>query len=492
MTFEQLLALIPEGKEFNLLRFTLSRIAQDFPNTLSQFTEARVTGWIEELQSGQGRTAEQMRSDIFRYIVTEEAIMEKYGVDQSQAQKLISGELTFNALTAGSSGDLGGPGGVLAGGHTIRIKNADGQVRYYQVYQFPPGSGKFVSYQFNDEAQAIKILGQDFDFLTRTEQWFKDNVLAEASIEEVSGKPGNWTTLVDEIMRNAAAAAGMHDPSLAGAIANDPEMQEIMAQAIIGGWSAEQILAQQRNSDFWKNVLYPGIENFYGRTSDPERMWVQYKLEAEPALKMLGYDADADGTFNSTVKRMLDLNIDVETFLQQVPVFVQAVQNVEFAGILNEWAEQDLGRDIDFNDWFDLMAGESAPELDAVAEKAQLAFQAQSMGAQVDAGSIEELAARTQMSAAEMARSFSEFTQGIIATGPEALSRLGMTEIDVLRGAAGLSSGDLSADQIRLNVAKLAREMDLFDEEKINFYVGFGVEGTPQRPGLTGLAPEGA
>jgi hypothetical protein len=41
-------------------------------------------------------------------------------------------------------------------------------------------------------------------------------------------------------------------------------------------------------------------------------------------------------------------------------------------------------------------------------------------------------------------------------------------------------------------VAKIAQENDLFDEEKVNFYLGFSPSGTPTRPGLAALRPEGA
>jgi hypothetical protein len=54
------------------------------------------------------------------------------------------------------------------------------------------------------------------------------------------------------------------------------------------------------------------------------------------------------------------------------------------------------------------------------------------------------------------------------------------------------SAGGRSPVEIRNLVAKLARENDLMDEEKLNFYVGFTPSGSPFRPGLTALAPEGA
>src|SRR5690606_6321106 len=186
-----------------------------------------------------------------------------------------------------------------------------------------------------------------------------------------------------EVMHDAAMQAGLRDPSIIGRIANDPEMQRIMAQATIGNWTPEQIVAEQRNTNFWKNELYPGIEHFYGKTSQPEQAWANYVGNVTPALRQLCYEPDANGTFNEQIKTMLDSGIDDQTFLSQAPVFARAQQNLQFAQVLNEWAQRDLGREIGFNDWFDLLAGESIPELEQLAERASLAYMAQEASANI-------------------------------------------------------------------------------------------------------------
>jgi hypothetical protein len=382
--------------------------------------------------------------------------------------------------------------GVLAGGHTIGVTDG-GVSRYYQVYEFPAGSGNWVSYQFNDLAQAEATLGRGFPHGTWSPQQFNTRVIAEAGIGEVVGQSGDWNSLTTKLMREAAAAAGVRDPGLVGRIASNPEMQQILAQAMIGKWTPEQIKAEQRKTNFWKNELYPGIENFYNSTADPERAWVQYRGNVEPALKALGYKADADGTFNSQVKSMLDKKIDAETFQTMTPVFIQATQNAEFAGVLSQWAQRDLGKTIGFGEWFKLMAGESIPELEAVAERAQMQWVADNQGSQISQQQIESLADRTQMSQAQMGQMFSEFNQSILALGDEALGRYGLSRDEVLSAAAGVTGASgRSVDEVKMLVAKTAREQGLADDEKINFYVGFSPQGTPMRPGLQTLAPEGA
>lgn len=247
------------------------------------------------------------------------------------------------------------PAGVMAGGKTIKVKGADGTDRYYEIYEFPAGSGNYVSYQYNNLEQLnLAKTGDKSEvpgFQTVTEDWFNNQVMAQGAAEEIVGKKGTFSGMMQKVMAEAAAKAGVHDPTLAGQMASNKEMQEVMAQAVVGDWTSEQIKAAQRNTSFWKDTLYPGIENLYTMTSEPERAYADYMNQVAPALRSLGYEPGADGTFKSTIATMLDSKIDSNVFMSQVPTFIRATQNAEFASVLNEWAERDLGKDIDFNDW---------------------------------------------------------------------------------------------------------------------------------------------
>lgn len=377
--------------------------------------------------------------------------------------------------------------GVWAGGETIRVPTDDGLSRYYQIYEYPPGSGNFMAFQYNDRDHVIATLGEDYSQTSRTQSWFDQNVLVEASAEEVIG-PGSFQRYTSELMQDAATQAGFRDPTLAGIIANDPEMQQIMVQAIAGDWSAEQVLAAQRQTSFWQDELYPGIDRFYGRTTDPEAAWVSYSRSITPALRALGYEPDASGTFNTQIEEMLDLNIDADVFLSQVPVFIQAEQNAQYATVLNAWAERELGREVEFNDWFDLVAGEAPLDLEQVAEDARLAYNAQQQGTALTDDQISALARQTDLSEAEARAVFSSVNQAVMALGDRGLARGGLTTQDILDAEAGVGG---NVDEVKRKVAKLAREEALFDDDKINFYVGYDPLGRPYRPGLAAVRPEG-
>lgn len=386
--------------------------------------------------------------------------------------------------------------GLLEGGRLIRRRFGPGGVSddiYYMTYEFPPGSGKWVAYEFNDPKQVIATLGKLPDVTSVDQNWWNRNVIAEGKAEEVIGVPGNWKAYTQEMMRDAALAAGVNDPGLAGQIANNKEMQQIMVLAMMGDWTPEQIKAEQRKTKFWQDTLYPGIKNLYGLTTEPEKAYADYLAQAEPALEALGYPRGSAGGYKAAVKKMLDKKIDISVFMSQVPVFIRAVQNAEFAGVLNQWAERDLGREIGFTDWFNLMAGESQPDLDALAEKATLEWVAQNQGTQLSQAEVEGLAGRTQMSAEEAQQAMSEFNTSVLALGDEALNRYGLTRDEVLSASAGVvAASGRSVDEVKQLVAKTAREQSLADDDKINFYVGFTPMGTPTRPGLQALAPEGA
>src|SRR3990167_8384507 len=450
-------------------------------------------GFAQDLMNRIQRAGGLLETDSTSYWANEANPTEFSGFVDAVVPRLMQGGSTGATPTAGvTDADASTLPGVLAGGQTIRV-NENGTTRFYQVYEFPAGSGKFVSYQFTDMAQVQATLGQMPPIADWTATDFNSKVLAQAQAEEVVGLQGSWQGFTDEIMRDAAAQAGVNDPSLVGQIASDPEMQRIMAQSIIGDWTPAQILAEQRKTVFWNDVLYPGIAKFYGKTTQPEKAWLDYNANVEGGLIALGYAKDADGTYNTQIKRMLDQGLDDQVFLSQVPIFQQAQQNIKYADILNQWTQRDLGKTLDFNDFYGLLAGETLPELQAVAEKATLAYQAQQAQAGITDAQIIRLAAETDMSEQQASALFGEFNRAILALGEPGLRRGGLTRDEVLSAAAGIDPmSGRSIEEVRQLAGKLAQENDLFDEEKIQFYTGYDASGRPVRPGLAGLAPEGA
>jgi hypothetical protein len=496
---------IPEGDQYLALRATLNYLQKYFPEVYDR-VQSKVAGWIKEIDGGAGRDADQIRDDIFEHSVGTELLMSTLGIQESTAQKIILGKneggLNFTDVLelpkvqdrlGLSQPDTGGKTdadpdtlpGVLAGGTTVRVNAGGGQYRWYQTYELPPGSGNWVSFQFSDFKQAEAALGEGFEFNAKTQAWYDKAVVSEGQSEEITGLAGNWTRYSRELARDAAVAAGVRDPTLLGKMLSDPEMKNILAYAAAGDWTPEQILAEQRKTSFWQNVLYPGIKNFYGRTTEPEKAWTNYQDNVIPALTQLGYDI--------YIHRMLNAGIDAQIFLENAPVFQQAIQNRDFFEVYKQRAAAELGKTVTFGDWFSVLKGEAAPELMKVAEGATVAYTAQQSDFGLSETMLQRLIAERDLSAEEARNVFSDVNQAVLALGEAGLKRGDLTRDDILSASAGIApNSNLSADQVRLKVAKLAQENDLFDEEKLQFYVGFDPTGRPTRPGLASLSPEGA
>ena len=509
---DALLKLIPAGKEYDAIRFTLQRIASTFPSELKEITASRLTGWVNEIASGDGRTATELRNDIFKFVVGEELIMSTLGVDADTAQKLITGTTTFSSVVS-SDGTVSKPPsdadtgdtplgatdefpGIMSGGEIVQVTRDGLPDIFIAAYEYPKGSGKYISWQFDSEEQIAQILGdtwyKDFGFSKRSEQWYRDNSMGNESIAEITGLSGDFLALMNQAGYEAAAAAGINDPTLIGQMLNDPEMQAIMAQATFGGWTDEQVMAEKRNTTFWKEVLYPGIEKFYGKTASPEQAWTNYASSVESSLIELGYKRDADGSYKTVVGDLINGNVEVQSFKDMVPTFVKAQQNPQYFEALDKWSNQMLGKDLEFGEWFDILDGTAPPELASLAEAATLSYTAAQRGTTITDAQIERLTSIDDLSEADAQQLFSEFDSALTALGERGLDRYGLTKDEILSLAGGIKpESGRSLEVIRNKAGQAMREEGLLDDKKISFFVGYdSAKGTPIRPGLNPLAPE--
>ncbi len=428
--------MIPEGEEFDTLRQMLAVLERDFPAKHKSLSEARIAKWVKEIEGGTGRNADDIRDDIVEFVIGEEAAMQRYGIDEEEFQQLIlggnEGGINFGEL----EGRVGEGTGIMGGGEVIKVGD-----KWYEIFEYPPGSGTFVSYLYDSQDQMVQVHGEIPAHTKRSEGWYEKNITVEDEIEDIIGNTGQWGEYVESITREAAELGGVTDPSLIGEMMNNEEMREILTQAALGNWSKAQIKAAQRNTSYWKDVLYQGIEEFYGKTAEPEKAWLNYRNSVQGALSELGYRKNAKGTYDDQIGEMLRKGIDAEDFLKNVPTFLRATQNAEFAKVLNQWSERLLGKTIDFDDWFDLMAGEGSVELAEVAENATLAFAAQQQGLNLKEGTIINLAGRTELSQAEAVATFANMQQTLLALGGSRITKKNMTRHNVLFAFAGAEHG---------------------------------------------------
>lgn len=397
-------------------------------------------------------------------------------------------------------GGYTGPTGVPSGGNIYQINRPGQDPLFTVMYEWPKGSGKFISYEFENREQLLQVVGENHSMTVyqRPESWYADpdRVRANAPVGEVAGIGGSFSGIIDGITREAAIEAGVTDPSLVGRMASDPEMQEILASASIEGWSPQRILAEQRGTKFWKETLYPGIENFYGATDNPEQAYRDYVDSVNTTLAQLGYAKDADGTYKSTVKAMLDSDVDATVFNNLAPTYVKATQNEDFRRSFDEWASRTLGRNVTFDDWFDLLAGEGEVEIALAAEQASIDYLAQDIGSAfgINDDQIRRLAGERNMSEQEIRDALTEVDNQIYGLYGRGIGKYDLTEDDIFSARTGIESrSGRGLAEISRKVTQALREEGLADDDKLELYTAYSESsGAPNRPGLRANTRQGA
>lgn len=408
------------------------------------------------------------------------------------------------AVNDGEDGGATVPG-IMGGGTFTRITRAGQDDLYAMVYNV---NGIEHVYTFDSFEAAERILGEDP--ISQGQYGFQ--VMDESSVDDgdtwtlgdaaaFAGQSGTYQTYFDDIMQEAALEAGVRNPGKLGEYLSDPDVQRIIAEGEAGGWSPERVQAEIRNTNYYQNVLYPGISAFLAQGSpNPEGEWRRYMGDVESSLEMLGYVRDADGTYGQTVGQMLEAGITAENFANFAPMFVRAEQSQDFAAVLNQWTENDLGKSLEFTDWFDVLAGETSTELASVVEKATLQYQAERTNTILSDATITRLANATNLSEAQMAQAFSQSEQALLAIGSQNLERFGLSEEALVNSAFSLEgtvadplSSDgvpLTANEVQRRARKAATQLGLADDRKAQFFVGFTPEGKPRRGGLAALQAE--
>jgi len=394
--------------------------------------------------------------------------------------------------------------GIMSGGTLTRIDRAGQDTLWGMTYRV---QGIEHVYTFDSFEAMQAALGNDavtsgkYGFMTLDEGTLNDGdtwVLGDAAV--FAGQTGSYNSFFDDLMKEAALEAGVRNPGLVGDFLSQPDIQRIMAEGQAGSWSSARIQAEVRNTGYYQNTLYPGINTFLQRGStNPEGEYLQYVNNVSDSLDMLGYQRDANDTYRTLAGEMLDKGISAEEFTTFAPTFVRAEQSQDFAGALNKWTERDLGQSIGFEDWFDVLAGSSTPELQAVVEKATLQFAADSTSTILSNDQITRLANLTDISEAQMRVAFTSAEEALLTVGGADLARFGLSEEALVSAAFGVGSsgadplstdGDFTAGEIRRRAKKAATELGIQDDRKAQFFVGFDSFGSPRRQGLTASAPE--
>lgn len=392
--------------------------------------------------------------------------------------------------------------GILRGGSVVRVQRLQQEDLYFAQYEYPPGSGEFVLFEFQSLEQVKQVLGDDFEtaaglnFHVENEAWLKDtNQTLVDSDAAIIGLAGTFTTFLEDLMFQTAVELGLNDPTAIGAYLADPEIQAIIALGTLSGITPEAMQAQIRGTSYYQNVLYPGISFLFASSVEPEKAWKAYQANVVGTLELLGIDRDEDGTYKQTVGQLLTGGVSDLEFQIMGPAFVRAQNSGEYAAILNQWIESQLGQTLDFDNLFNVFAGEMAPELEVVVEAANIQFAAEQQGVDVAEAQLLRIQQLTDLTPSQLQAAFNTVEQQVLALDDAILTgRFGINREELISAATGIApESGRSIVEIQNLARKIAIEEGLQDDPKLQLFTGFNPRtGTPFKPGLNPLAPEGA
>lgn len=389
--------------------------------------------------------------------------------------------------------------GVLEGGRLIRIiSETEGVDDYWiQVYTLPSGQEVFYTYESQEQVQtALGLEANATQWMPESQflQRFNTSWFAAGEASEIIGAPGNFTRLYNLVASNALRGAGVFDPGLQGALLADPEIANIIITAAFDVNSTQaQIMADVRQTNYWRNVLYPGIDVFYNRNSaNPEADWRRYESSISNGLRRLGYSADGAGSYKDHVASYLRAGVSADEFNTFLPIAVRVQNNPGLKAQLDAWAQHELGRPLDFNEFLDVLTGTHDAELDRIIESGTLAFAAERAGVDISVSDIRRIAEQTDLTEGQALQAFTAQEKAILAIGNQEMAGFGISKSDILDVAVGATprSGK-SAAEVQNLVSKLSFERGISDDPTARFFVGFNERGAPTRIGLrplTGLA----
>lgn len=394
------------------------------------------------------------------------------------------------------------PQGTLGGGQLTLFKQPGGIEVYAMVYKV--GGIEHV-YTWDSEEAMKQQLGDDattkYGLRTRTDTLNDGDTWLLGSAEAFAGQEGTYAGYWDQIQQEAALEAGLRDPGRLGRLMSDPSVQRIIGEGEAGGWSEERIQAEIRRTDAYEAV-YPGIRSLIDAgIENPEQAWQTYRNQVQEPLELMGYERDADGSYDSVIGDLLENGISISEIQDFAPVFARAETSQEFAGVLDQWIQRNTGKNLTFEDWMDVLAGTATPELNDIVESATIQFQAERTGTTLTPEQISRLSSLTSLTEAQIAAAFTQAEEALLSVGRADLERFGLSEQALINSAFGvedLGADPLSSDgsplspvEVRRRARRASTELALADDQKDTFFLGFDAYNRPQRRGLAALRPEG-
>ena len=498
---------------YNVLAQTIKTIIQEFPDKASAFWQERVQGWMDELAGGAGRTEDDIRDDVFQYIVTPDDLMNKYGMTADQAHAIILGgneggqnfsdflkdytpaPVTTPVLDEAPPEEqqdeqgVGGPQGDM----TILTSQSmewffDPQTGKWHVSYKLPNSDRRVFFQA-DPDQMNALFGEglrpanyesiDFNSLAQREGY-----TFAGGIGEVSGT-GSFESMVDTTI-----ALALDEGTLPAWAKADGAVLDLLYIATSEQKGTEWLIEQIAKLPSFKE-RFPGIEAMtsLGLTL-PQAIggFLEFETGVKSVLQRAGRNVDEVtpdlvGQLLSTGQSLEDVSF----------VFGEFKRLEDNAGALAAFNEVLAARGLDPLDedgQLEFLAGNAPGELYDIWEEASFNQAAQEAGLSLSVGEAMDLAGRTVGATPYDAayNSLNQAAQNILRFRTDlALDRYDLDQDDLIDLSLGIAprSGRSQAEIARNVERALSAARAGVDGPRKQPFRSFTSEGTPQAASLS-------
>ena len=370
-----------------------------------------------------------------------------------------------------TSGDVGTPDGALGGYQVVRISGDGAEDSYGLLYDWPSIGGgvsdrKFL-YRFDSYQQAVQTLGEDFDYWSTISEGeiiesFQEGdglYINAGSATEVIGQGGSWKQLVNNMLAQGLQGIGATDPTILGGLYQQSEVMDLIAQYVVGDLTPQWLVGEIRKTDYYTQVVYPGIDEFYGRSANPEQEWNTYYGNIEDVLRAYGFQPDPKRGFRDMVGELLGQGVDDSEVIGFQETWFRTRDAAPYLPILNEWLAEDGLPGLTLDTLFDTFAQTMPDELRSIAEKANIQYAVEQQGFSLSRTQISEFASRAALDAQGYERVANQVGSQLAALGPAGLDQTGYGVDHLLSAAAGLEHGGVGAGDVRRRVQSVARSI---------------------------------
>lgn len=505
---QTLLALIPDGPEYQMLKDALARVARTFPEQMAEITADRVSGWVNEIGTGtpsggvsEARDASQIRNDIFKYIVGEDVIMSTLGVDRQTAQNLINQTggaqfALFEGLqeTGSLTADTYGAPLTLVYGQDMQWYFDPRTNKYYVAYGMPNSD---LTIFFEAEADQITALFGEGGAppgaisTSLSELTARQNFYFGGNVSEMEGT-GSFEAQIERIMATSFDTSGLPDWMKA-----DQKALDIVFIAQMEGKSSAWIIEQVSKLDSFK-ARFPNIQALVDLNLTMEQA-VNAFLEYESKLTQLArqFGTDESTVTPDVVGNLIGAGYSAEDVAMTFSVFKRMQDYAPALQAFNEVLMANGMAPLTPEDQFDFLTGNAPQEVYDIYEATNFREQATAagLGDALSAQEAIDLALITpgmtrQESIAQGMQQAAQFALRMRAQID--LGEFGLDIDDIIDVSLGVAprSGTLMSEVNQALSRAVSQAKAFVDTERAAPFTNFTRQGIPQQTSLTTLRPE--